>query len=119
MVSGCVTSTIEIPSLRPTKTIFKKYHIKYQGTSGQYCLSAYDLMKYISNLLQKYGTDFNKYLVDEPINTSIASYNFHYEMIGTKEEKSNKQVEEINYIENKHAYLLKFYDFEWIKVNNE
>ena len=102
-----------------TKSLQVRYHKKYKGEANQYVYTGYDIMKYIASLLKKYGTSFPGYITKEIAQTSITNYSFHYEMIKSNESDSTNISTEINYIENKHAYLLRFDNFEWRKVNNE
>jgi len=89
-----------------------RYKWEYTGAATDYVLQGYDLVTYFGNALNQFGSNFiyNLPSIDDK---SLNGYRFE-----TKEKSGLVgSTGQIDYLENKNVHILKFENYELVKVN--
>ncbi|MCH8330350.1 MAG: amino acid ABC transporter substrate-binding protein [Bacteroidetes bacterium] len=90
---------------------FRKAYIKaYKTEASEYAVRGFELMMYVQKLIEEYGEDFPKHL-DKRYSSIYTDFMIspHYVNPITKTG--------INYLENQFVHILKYKDYDLVKIN--
>ncbi|MCH2045517.1 MAG: ABC transporter substrate-binding protein [Saprospiraceae bacterium] len=120
-----ITSEFFIDTENQLNTQFKTvYKTTYGIAPRHYAYIGFDLAIYTGYMLHKYGTEFHKFLEDEPMVRRHTEFKFkeHYKILTTSAEDNGgngdllEHKAQLSRYENEHVNLLEFDDYKFQKV---